>query len=153
MKLYLDTEFTDLVPGARLISIALVSETGEYFYAELTDTYKIEHCSDFVKAYVLPLLRGGNYSMTRSECVLKLADWIESFDERCVVVSDAPSWDMPFLTSLMSILWPSNLEKYCLMTIVCRDVLDEIVVENSYDIHNALDDALALMKGASKVKN
>lgn len=38
MKLFLDTEFTDLVPGNKLISIALVAEDGEYFYAELTDS-------------------------------------------------------------------------------------------------------------------
>jgi len=153
MKLYLDTEFTDLAPGAKLISIALVSETGEHFYAELTDTYQLEDCSNFVKLYVLPLLRGGDYRMTRSECVLKLANWIESFDTPCVAVSDAPSWDMPYLNDLMSVLWPSNLEKYCLIEIISSDILDEIVIENSYYIHNALDDALALMKGATKAKN
>ena len=48
MKLFLDTEFTDLVPHNKLISIAMVSDTGNYFYAELTDTYELKDCSEFV---------------------------------------------------------------------------------------------------------
>lgn len=37
MNLYFDTEFTGLVPGTTLISLGIVSETGEKFYAEFTD--------------------------------------------------------------------------------------------------------------------
>lgn len=37
MNLYFDTEFTGLVPGTTLISLGIVSETGDKFYAEFTD--------------------------------------------------------------------------------------------------------------------
>jgi len=37
MNLYFDTEFTGLVPGTTLISLGIVSENGDKFYAEFTD--------------------------------------------------------------------------------------------------------------------
>jgi len=39
MKLFLDCEFTQLNQSTKLISLALVSESGDEFYVELTDTY------------------------------------------------------------------------------------------------------------------
>ena len=41
MKLFLDCEFTQLNQGTKLISLALVSEAGDEFYVELTDTYQL----------------------------------------------------------------------------------------------------------------
>jgi hypothetical protein len=38
MKLFLDCEFTQLNQSTKLISLALVAETGTEFYVELTDT-------------------------------------------------------------------------------------------------------------------
>jgi len=37
MNLYFDTEFTGLVPNTTLISLGIVAETGEKFYAEFSD--------------------------------------------------------------------------------------------------------------------
>ena len=37
MNIYFDTEFTGLVPDTKLISIGMVTENGEKFYAEFTD--------------------------------------------------------------------------------------------------------------------
>ena len=37
MKIFLDCEFTQLNQYSKLISLALVSESGEEFYVELTD--------------------------------------------------------------------------------------------------------------------
>jgi hypothetical protein len=48
MKLFLDCEFTQLNQGTKPISLALVSEAGEEFYVEFTDTYQVEDCSEFV---------------------------------------------------------------------------------------------------------
>ena len=54
MKLFLDTEFTQLDDG-EILSIGLVSEDGALtFYAERSD-YLREECSAFVIKYVLPL--------------------------------------------------------------------------------------------------
>jgi hypothetical protein len=39
-KLFLDTEFTGLHQNTTLISIGLIADTGDTFYAELTDPIK-----------------------------------------------------------------------------------------------------------------
>ncbi len=59
MKLYLDCEFTQLSPVAKLISLALVAENGKEFYLELLDTWGTQDCSDFVIEIVLPQLWHG----------------------------------------------------------------------------------------------
>lgn len=56
MKIFLDCEFTQLNRDSKLISLALVSESGREFYVELIDTYLVEDCSDFVIQNVLPQL-------------------------------------------------------------------------------------------------
>jgi hypothetical protein len=144
MKLFLDTEFTDLAPGNKLISIALVAENGEFFYAELNDTYERSECSDFVLNFVLPFLKGGEYVMSENECALKLATWIEDRGEYCILGLDNISWDLPHLQRLLdkTELWPENLEfndyfKFQIMD----EVAFEIVHVNGFDVHNALDDA------------
>lgn len=87
-KLFLDTEFTDLVPDNKLISIALVTEDGRSFYAELTDTYERSECSDFVMNFVLPFLKGKEYEMSEYECALKIAQWIEDLGEPVILGLD-----------------------------------------------------------------
>lgn len=52
MKLFLDTEFTGLHKNTTLISIALVTEYGNCFYAELTD-YDKDQCDDWIKENVI----------------------------------------------------------------------------------------------------
>lgn len=147
MKLFLDTEFTDLVPGARLISIALVDENEEFFYAELTDTYTEASCSMFVKRFVLPFLKGGNYRMNSYDCALKLGNWIEDRGVQCIIASDAPSWDLPYLNQLLNPCWPENLIKDMVYPVkVTSEQEAELVALYDYDIHNALDDALIMKK-------
>ncbi|MDR6397475.1 hypothetical protein [Herbaspirillum seropedicae] len=51
-NVFIDTEFTDFL-DPQLISIGLITESGEEFYAELP--YDIKACSAFVKEAV-PLL-------------------------------------------------------------------------------------------------
>lgn len=48
LRIFLDCEFTQLNKDSKLISLALVSESGDEFYVELTDTYSVEDCSEFV---------------------------------------------------------------------------------------------------------
>lgn len=55
MLLFIDTEFTDLRKNAELISIGVISERGDKFYAEITD-YDKEKCNDFVLSVVIPRL-------------------------------------------------------------------------------------------------
>lgn len=147
MILYIDTEFTDLIPGNKLISIALVDENEEYFYAELTDTYELSDCSDFVKEHVLPYLLGGEYKMTFYECALKIGHWIEARNVDCILGMDNPSWDKPHLVSLLGDLWPENLHKnYYHPVHVSDSKIDNLVKKHNYTIHNALHDALIMAK-------
>lgn len=148
MKLFIDTEFTDLVPGNKLISIALVDENGEWFYAELTDTYDLKDCSEFVKLHVLPLLRGNEFRMSSCECALKLGNWIDDRGPNCILACDNPGWDIPHLRSLFSDYWPENLHKNQYYPVHIPDkLIKDIVLEFGYSIHNALDDALTMQKG------
>jgi 3' exoribonuclease, RNase T-like len=147
MKLFIDCEFTDLIPDNKLISIALVAEDGEYFYAELNDTYERCECSDFVMNFVLPFLKGGEYVMTENECALKIATWIEERGD-CILACDNISWDVPHLKRLLDKtgLWPENLRKdEFFKFIILDDVAESIVIEHDLDIHNALDDAKAMV--------
>jgi hypothetical protein len=147
MLLFLDTEFTDLIPGNKLISIALVDEHEDFFYAELTDTYELADCSDFVKSFILPFLRGGEYKMPYNECALKIVDWIENRNCECIIASDAPGWDMPHLNRLLKSLWPDNLQKNMVFPVCISEIDEECIrLENIYDIHNALHDALTMKK-------
>lgn len=146
MKLYLDTEFTDLVPHNKLISIALVAEDGEYFYAELTDTYSVDDCSTFVIGHVRPFLRGGDFEMTFQKCALEIGHWIEERGKKCIIASDNPGWDVPHLKRLLGDLWPENLEKNLFHYVMSNSkIAQEIVEWNDFDVHNALDDAMVMM--------
>ncbi|HJV74795.1 MAG TPA: hypothetical protein VJ654_11280 [Noviherbaspirillum sp.] len=77
MKIYLDTEFTNLNEFHReLISIGLVSEEGMEFYAERND-YALDKCSDFVKDIVLPKLgRVPDRVMSRNLMRDELRRWL-----------------------------------------------------------------------------
>lgn len=147
MRLFLDTEFTQLTPEYKLISIALVDEDENFFYAELTDTYTLGDCSDFVKQNVLPLLRGPEYRMTEYECKLALCKWIEDRNVPCVICTDAPTWDLPLFLPLLRPIIPENLNITESMLIrVPHNVETDLVIKFDYDVHNALDDALVMKK-------
>jgi hypothetical protein len=148
MRLFIDTEFTDLIPEAKLISIALVDENGGSFYAELTDNYELKDCSAFVKSYVLPFLKGDPYRMTWYECAYALGNWIEDRGTECILACDNPQWDTPFLKKLLVDCFPSNLKMAVYFPVILQDYIkDDIVVANDFDIHNALDDAKVMQIG------
>jgi len=54
MRLFVDTEFTDLL-DCELLSIGIVSDDGREFYAERNDV-DLTRCSDFCRVAVLPQL-------------------------------------------------------------------------------------------------
>lgn len=150
-KLYLDTEFTQLNHEAKLISIALVDENEEYYYAELSDTYRENDCSSFVKEIVLPLLKGGDYLKPRSKVAFELGNWIEDRGVGCVIANDAPSWDIPFLHSLLDYYWPNNLSRDKVHLVIGSDeILHKLYVDGALRVHNALDDALVLKRYDAK---
>jgi hypothetical protein len=151
MKLFLDTEFTKLEHRAQLISIALVDENEEFFYAELTDNYNEYNCSDFVKLNVLPYLFGGEYKMTFNECEKAIIKWIKDRNCDCMIACDNIGWDMPYLESLIYLDYPKNLDKNKFFYVrEDKDLAEKVIKDNDYFIHNALHDAMVMKKAHIK---
>lgn len=74
LNVFIDTEFTDFI-DTQLISIGLVAETGEEFYAEVP--YEVRECSEFVKEAVLPLVGyAPEAEMTKDELYVKMMQWL-----------------------------------------------------------------------------
>lgn len=113
MKLYLDCEFSQLSPAAKLISLALVAEDGYEFYAELQDGWSTEDCSDFVIEVVLPQLWGGVYAMPMLAAREALLAFLEGFTEMVEIVTDAPQYDWELFCKLAyrDGHWPGNVRK------------------------------------------
>jgi hypothetical protein len=150
LKIFLDCEFTQLNQDSKLISLALVSESGEEFYVELTDTYSVEDCSDFVIKNVLPQLDPLQYGQSLVEARASLRSFLGCFGEELEVCSDAPHWDWGFFYDLACadhqplpvqvMNQPTNLT--ILFNQVNAEALEQ--VELSYLPHHALLDARML---------
>lgn len=111
MKLFLDCEFTQLNKLSKLISLALVAESGEEFYVELLDTYSVSDCSEFVIEHVLPQLDPSRHGQTFAKAQASLSDFIARFDEMLEVCTDAPQWDWDFFCDLAYVAhrWPAHV--------------------------------------------
>lgn len=143
MLIFFDTEFTELHPEAKLISVGLVAEDGRDFYAELSDTWRLDDCSEFVRTEVLPYLEGGQHLMTRAELCLALGNWLESFERSVQLVTDAPSWDWPWIAVIFDEdhLLPANLVRRPALLEQTEQELEQIRQAQPSRRHHALDDA------------
>lgn len=152
MKIFLDCEFTQLNQDSKLISLALVSESGDEFYVELTDAYSVEDCSDFVIQNVLPQLDCLRYGQSLVEARASIRRFISSFDEELEVCSDAPHWDWGFFCVLACAdhqPWPARVMNQPInLTILFAQVDAKALeqVELCEPPHHALLDARMLAK-------
>lgn len=64
--LFLDTEFTGLAQNTSLISLALVADTGEEFYAEFTD-YNKTQVSEWIQNNVVNKLLFNHYTIWHAQ--------------------------------------------------------------------------------------
>lgn len=112
MRLFLDCEFSQLNASRKLISLAMVSESGREFYVELDDCWQIADCSEFVVQVVIPQLWHGQFAMSTAAARSSLLDFLNSFDEMLQVVTDAPQYDFELLCDLLYIdgKWPRNVD-------------------------------------------
>lgn len=101
MKVYFDTEFTGLHKGTTLISIGLISEDGDEFYAEFND-FDESQVNDWIKENVLDhLVMNGEpiddksiyHIGTKEEIKNDLTQWLWLF-ESVELVSDVCHYDM-----------------------------------------------------------
>lgn len=111
MKLFLDCEFTQLNRDTKLISLALVSEAGHEYYVELTDTYLVEDCNDFVIQTVLPQLNLAAHGQTLVEAQSSLLAFLSSLECPLEVCSNAPDWDWDLFCDLAYVnnRWPAQV--------------------------------------------
>lgn len=150
LKVFLDCEFTQLNQDSKLISLAQVSESGEEFYVELTDTYVVEDCSDFVIQYVLPQLDSRRYGKSFIEAQCSLRKFLDGFDGELEVCSDAPNWDWDFFVDLVDVKhqpWPVQvMNQPTSLTSLFSQINTEALehVELSDLPHHALLDARVL---------
>lgn len=155
-RIFFDTEFTDLVAHAKLISIGFADEAGERtFYAELSDTWRLDDVGEFARDVVLPLLEGGTALMTMRELRKSLTDWLEAFDEPVQLATDSLAWDWRWIQEIFCPqgaipTWPPNLlPAPLLLTINYLIDFDEFepAIERAFaeglHRHHALDDAKA----------
>lgn len=144
--IFFDTEFTQLSHEAKLISVGLISEDGREFYAELSDTWRLDDCSEFVRGEVLPHLEGGVALMTLAELCLRMGNWLESLEEPISLVTDAPTWDWPWLGYIFDekYLVPANLEDFPVFFSPTESGLALVRRHGCFRSHHALDDARAL---------
>ena len=146
MRIFFDTEFTGLTPDAKLISIGLVDESGSHeFYAELSDTYCPEDCSEFCRREVLPHLEGEVLQMSQSRLRLALTAWLQARGPDVVLVCDSPR-DVSQLRILLPNGLPANANFYVLGRVgnLKRRIFifgRRIHRQRGLRVHHALDDA------------
>jgi len=96
MRLFLDTEFTDLL-HCELLSIGIVSEDGREFYAECSDA-DLSLCSDFARYGVLPQLgQEGVAVLSEVELARDLTTWLDqfrSFGSVLICVDHPTDWEL-----------------------------------------------------------
>lgn len=140
---FFDTEFTGLRKDTTLISIGIVSDTGDRFYAELTD-YDDGMCDEWIEKNVLDhLVLSGNAELeeslaadnktttvigSKADVCCELMEWLEmdaNFDSdyAAVFVSDVSHYDMVLLIDLLA----GNAMKLPeFITPACHDINQDI---------------------------
>lgn len=146
-KIYFDTEFEGLKFDAALISIGLTNASGSHvFYAELSDSYRVENCNDFCKSEVLPLLEHGEKRMTHEQLCKALWSWLVAQGESTVLICDSHRDIIQ-----IKYLFPKGLPTNCSYEVLCfvkkwerRIANRERKIHKEYGlrVHHALDDAI-----------
>lgn len=162
MYVFYDTEFTCFL-NPSLISLGCVAENGAEFYAELSDTYQVEDCSDFVREAVLPALEQQNVRLMETQVAHRLSAWIDSLtDMQVILVSDSPPFDWPLVEALFQSFdcWPIKLVRTAIFPKIDQrdeaqyeDALSEywLIPEHRARQHHALIDARRLLYAHERV--
>jgi len=96
MLVFLDTEFTDFL-DPKLISIGMIADSGEEFYAEVP--FPDSSCSAFVREAVIPLLNQyPNAYCPVSQIGMRIRTWLEIIKRRGddveICVDYQTDWDL-----------------------------------------------------------
>lgn len=142
MKYFIDTEFNERPGLLELISIGIVDEYGNEFYA-VSNEWKRRNCNDWVANNVLPYLEV-DFSRWQSIAEIRegIVDFVDGSPEFWAYFADY-DWVLFCWIFGRMIDLPNHFPMYC------RDLkqeMDRLGVDRSqlppnYEIHNALEDA------------
>lgn len=142
MNVFIDTEFTDLMEPI-LISIGMVADTGEEFYAEVP--YPDNKCTPFVREAVIPFLgRDPNAYCSLIEMPRRLQTWLEIVritNEDVIICFDySTDWDL--FAQVIQYRIPLWVKKK-----LCPSDFNELLLyeyfQKNPEQHNAICDARA----------
>lgn len=149
MRVYLDTEFADWDdPNTDLLSIGMVAEDGQEFYAECTD-FDRRKVTTFVKLEVLPQMGAPNTPrLDKIQLKESVLAWLSEIPEPLIVVDYDGDWNL--LLRLLGEDLPNGL--------ALANIYNDRVSQALYDYfsihkvtrHHALHDARALQWLADK---
>lgn len=143
LKVFVDTEFTNFI-DTELISIGLVSEFGQEFYAEVPFTEP--NCSPFVHEVVIPLLGTiADSKYERDELKLRLSNWLEMVrptnQDVQICFDYQTDWD------LFADVLDYEVPEWCHSRLIARNINSilkyEFYKRNNLVEHHALYDARA----------
>lgn len=143
-KIFIDTEFTDFI-DIHLISIGMVAQSGEEFYAEVP--YPKGSCNLFVREIVIPLLgRIQDSSCSIEELCVKMTTWlriVRPFEEEEVEICFDYESDWDLFSSALGYRVPP----WCVPRMVSRNINEllryKFHKDNNLPEHHALYDAQA----------
>lgn len=144
MKYFLDTEFAEDGSTIKLISIALVSEAGEEYYAELADGWTLDDCSEWVRVNVLTKLEHPSHRRSRAAVAGEVREFLlrDGAPEIWAYFAD---YDWVALCQLFGTMMdlPAGFPMYCLdiKQEMHRLGLESDQLPEQVGSHNALDDA------------
>lgn len=173
MNIYIDSEFTGLQKETTFISLALVTESNETFYAEFTD-YNEDQIDTWIQQNVIEKLmfldekefkiKNKNSWMikgTTEDITVFLKSWLAQFED-IEIWSDVLAWDWVLFCSLFGTAFdlPENVYfiPFDISTIfkikgidpdVSREEFAEI--KNTEQKHNCLQDAIVIKKCYDKL--
>lgn len=129
MKLFFDTEFTGLHKNTTLVSVGIVAENGNRFYAEFSD-FDESQCDNWIKENVLKhTILGGNDTLaarlgedrnttvilgSKADIRYELVEWLKQFDS-VQFVSDVSHYDFVLLIDIFGGAFdlPGNVSAAC----------------------------------------
>jgi hypothetical protein len=169
IRAFFDCEFSDLQEDAWLLSIAMVAESGDELYIEVTDA-RHDAVSPFVQSTVLPLLgRHHPLRIQQSTIPLAISRWVNQLrkgeeSQSIEFISDS-EWDWQFLDPLLdldilhgedsagSISWSNASDRFGAFDL-------NLEVENifarsghAHERHHALVDARVLREAVQQMES
>lgn len=128
-KIFFDMEFTGLHKNTSIISIGLVDENDNKFYAELSD-FELDQCDEWIRENILSKLISNSKSVRKQNRIYKvdnfyygdkqfvrdkLLKWLGT-EDNIQFISDVSHYDFVLLIDLISghaLTLPKNISPYC----------------------------------------